>query len=81
MPNSLKEVQSFMNRERLAAFATVSPNNEPHIVPVFFTYDNGKVYIQTDRNSVKVRNLIRNINVAVVVYCGEEAVIIRGRGY
>jgi len=79
MPNSLKEVQRFMNRERLAAFATVSPNNEPHIVPVFFTYDDGKVYIQTDRNSVKVRNLIRNDNVAVMVYRGEEAVIIKGK--
>jgi len=67
-----------MNREQLATFATVDSNNEPHIVPVFFTYDDSKVYIQTDRNSVKVHNLIRNNNVAVAVYHGEEAVIIRG---
>ena len=79
MPKSLREVQSFMNREQLATFATVDSNNEPHIVPVFFTHDDGKVYIQTDRNSMKVHNLIRNNNVAVAVYCGEEAVIIRGK--
>ena len=78
MPKNLKEVRTFMTLERLAAFATVSTNNEPHIVPVFFTYDDSKVYIQTDRNSVKVHNLIRNNNVAVAVYHGEEAVIIRG---
>jgi nitroimidazol reductase NimA-like FMN-containing flavoprotein (pyridoxamine 5'-phosphate oxidase superfamily) len=83
MPKSLTEVQSFMDRGRLASFATVGPDNEPHVVPVFFTYDDGRVYIQTDRSTVKVRNLIRNSNVAVAVYnfpYGEEAVIIRGKG-
>ena len=80
MPKSPREVQSFMEQEQLASFATVSFNNVPHIVPVFFTYDNGKVYVQTDRSSVKVRNLTRNNNVVVAVYRGEEAVIIRGRG-
>jgi len=69
-----------MNQERLASFATVGSKNEPHIVPVFFTYDDGKAYIQTDRNLVKVRNLAINDNVALAVYRGEEAVIIRGRG-
>ena len=79
MPKSLGEVQSFMNRERLAAFATISSNSMPHVVPVFFTYNDGKVYIQTDRNSVKVRNLIRNNNVTVAIYRREEAVILRGK--
>mgnify|MGYP001030022085 CR=1 FL=1 len=70
MPHALKEVESFMNRERLASFVTVNPNNEPHVVPVFFTYEGGKVYVQTDRNSVKVRNLLGNCNVAIAVYSG-----------
>jgi len=69
-----------MNRERIASFVTVRSKNEPHVVPVFFTYNDGKVYIQTDRKSVKVRNLSRNNSVAVAVYRGEEAVIIRGKG-
>jgi len=80
MLKSLEDVQRFMNRERLASFATVGRNGEPRIVPVFFTYDVGRVYIQTDRDSVKVRNLSRDNRVAVAVYRGEEAVIIRGTG-
>lgn len=80
MPKSLREVQSFMARERLASFATVTPTNEPHVVPVFFTYEKGKVYVQTDMDSVKVRNLSRNNNVSVAVYSREEAVIMRGKG-
>jgi nitroimidazol reductase NimA-like FMN-containing flavoprotein (pyridoxamine 5'-phosphate oxidase superfamily) len=79
MPRNKGEVQGFMSHERLVSFATVDLRSKPHIVPVFFTYDHGKVYIQTDRNSVKVRNLMRNSNVAVAVHSGEEAVIIRGK--
>jgi len=58
MPKTLSEVQDFMNREQLASFATVDSENKPHVVPVFFTYENRKVYVQTDRKSVKVRNLL-----------------------
>lgn len=76
----MEEVRAFMERERLASFATVDAGCRPHVVPVFFTYEGGRVYVQTDRSSVKVRNLLGNDNVAVAVYRGEEAVIIRGDG-
>jgi len=79
MPRNLSEVSYFMNRERLASFVTVDARNRPHVVPVFFTYEEGRVYVQTDRNSVKVKNLRENDNVALAVYSGEEAVIIRGK--
>ena len=79
MPRSLSDVKGFMDRERLASFVSVGVNNEPHVVLVFFTYENGKVYVQSDRGSVKVRNVLRNGNVAVAVYSGEEAVIVRGK--
>jgi len=80
MPKNMIEVQRFMDTESLASFATVGSHSEPHVVPVFFTYENGKVYIQTDRKSVKVTNLLRNNKVAVAVYRGEEAVILNGKG-
>jgi PPOX class probable F420-dependent enzyme len=67
-----------MDKQRLAALATISSRGEPHVVPVFFTYSEGKVYIHTDRSSAKVRNLLSNPNVAVAVYDGDEAVVIRG---
>jgi len=79
MPKKQGEVQNFMDREKLASFSTVGLHNEPHVVPMFFTYENGKVYLQTGRDSVKVRNLMRNDNVAIAVYCGEEAVVIGGK--
>ena len=80
MPKNTSEVQRFMEKESLASFATVSPDGDPHVVPVFFTYENGKVYIQTGRQSLKVRNLLSNNKAALAVYSREEAVILRGQG-
>ena len=80
MLKNMADAKCFMQQERLASFATVDADNKPHVVPVFFTYDNSKVYIQAYRKSLKVRNAKRNPNVAVAVYRGEEAVIIRGKG-
>jgi nitroimidazol reductase NimA-like FMN-containing flavoprotein (pyridoxamine 5'-phosphate oxidase superfamily) len=79
MPKTSEGVQNFMGRERLASFVTVAFNNKPHIVPVFFTYEDGRVFVQTDRTSAKVRNLMQNSNVAVAVYRDEEAVVINGK--
>jgi len=80
MPKTVSEARSFMERQRLASLATVDSRGRAHVVPVFFTYRDSKVYVQADRDSVKVRNLLRNRNVAVAVYSGEEAVILRGTG-
>ena len=79
MPKNLQQVKSFMDKQWLASFATVDRKNAPHVVPVFFTYDDGKVYVQTGRKSVKVRNVSKNSNASVAVYSREEAVIVRGK--
>lgn len=81
MPDSQEKVTDFMNHHYVAAFCTVNRKNQPHVVPVFFTYEPGKVYIHTDRDSVKVRHINTNDKVALTVYSGEfgsEAVAIRG---
>jgi nitroimidazol reductase NimA-like FMN-containing flavoprotein (pyridoxamine 5'-phosphate oxidase superfamily) len=78
MPATKRQMQAFMKRQRLATFCTVGPGSTPHAVPVWFSYSGGAVYVQTDRNSVKVRNLLRNPRVCIAVYDGDEAVIITG---
>jgi nitroimidazol reductase NimA-like FMN-containing flavoprotein (pyridoxamine 5'-phosphate oxidase superfamily) len=82
MPKALAEVQGFMDNEWLACFATVDAHNRPHAVPVWFTYEDGKVHVQTCRKSIKVRNVLKNPYVAVTVYNYlEEAVVIKGRAH
>jgi len=80
MLKNMADVASFMEREWLASFVTVDAEGKPHVVPVWFTYKDGRVHVQTDRKSLKVRNMKSNHHVAVAVNRGEEAVIIRGRG-
>jgi len=80
MLKSLDDVADFMKRRRIASFATVDTKGKPHVVPVWYTYHDGKVFVQTDRNSAKVRNIEKNKNAAVAVYNAEEAVIIKGEG-
>jgi len=46
--------------------ATTKPSGSPHIVPVFSIFFDGKVYFETDRNSVKVKNILKNNNVVAV---------------
>ena len=82
MPRSIAQVAGFMQKQQVASFCTVDIHNRPHVVPVFFTYENNKVFIHTDRKSQKVHNLLKNPHVALTVYSGghgEEAVIIRGK--
>lgn len=79
MPATESQIKAFMNRQRLATFCTVGARRTPHAVPVWFTYSEGAVYVQTDRSSVKVRNLLRNPRACVAVYAGDEAVIMTGR--
>ena len=78
MLKTIVQVAPFMEREWSAAFATVSTRGEPHVVRVFFTYRDGKVYVQTDRTSAMVRHLLRNPKVTIAVYRGVEAVILLG---
>ena len=80
LPKSLADVEGFLDNEWVACLATVDARSRPHVVPVWFTYDQGEVYVQTDRKSVKVKNLSLNPYVAVAMYnYRDEAVVIRGK--
>jgi PPOX class probable F420-dependent enzyme len=80
VPKALSEVPAFLDKEWIAAIATVDRRGEPHAVPVWFTFDDGKLHVHTDRNSVKIRNIQHNPHVSMAVYnAHDEAVIIRGR--
>lgn len=81
MPKTIAEVSNFLNNQWIATLATVDKQCKPHAVPVWFTFDEGKVHVQSDRKSVKVRNIQFNQNVAVAVYVRDEAVILEGTTY
>jgi len=58
---------------------TVKPSGSPHVVPVIALYFDGKFYFSTDKDSVKVKNILNNSNVAAVTTDGYRAMIIEGK--
>lgn len=80
LPKNIADVPAFLNMQWIATFVTVDGRGKPHAVPVWFTFDDGKFHVQTDRSSVKVRNVHSNPYVAIAVYdMRDEAVCVRGR--
>jgi hypothetical protein len=63
--------------------ATVRPNHTPqiapHLVPIWFVWVDGRIYLCTGADSVKVRNLLANPNVALALEDGSQPIVIEGR--
>jgi PPOX class probable F420-dependent enzyme len=68
------EVEAFINSQRLARLATVDEQGRPHIVPICFAHDDGRIYSVLDskpkrvpvRELRRVRNLLANPNVQLL---------------
>jgi nitroimidazol reductase NimA-like FMN-containing flavoprotein (pyridoxamine 5'-phosphate oxidase superfamily) len=76
----LHKETKYLSNQFIGRLAT-SRNNKPHVVPVRYAFQYGKIYINTAKNSRKVRNILENNNVAFVVddYC-DDGRIKRARG-
>ncbi|MFV9505161.1 MAG: pyridoxamine 5'-phosphate oxidase family protein [Oscillochloridaceae bacterium umkhey_bin13] len=69
--------------ERLATepivwFATVRPTGQPHLVPLWFVWLDGTIYVCVSGTSVKVRNLVANPAVALALESGSAPVVVEG---
>ena len=75
------KIMNFLNRKLILRLGTLDSYNQPNIHPVWFLCQNNKLYIETNRNSYKVKNIISNnivyfcIDVDTIPYIG-----IRGKG-
>ncbi len=78
MPRTQEQIQKRLAKERNIWLATVRPNHAPHLIPIWFVAHDEKIYICTDPNSVKARNLTKNDRVAVALEDGSHPVIFEG---
>jgi nitroimidazol reductase NimA-like FMN-containing flavoprotein (pyridoxamine 5'-phosphate oxidase superfamily) len=62
-----KDLAEIVAMERVSRVATVGRGGQPHVVPVCHVADNGRIYFATGRDSLKVRHLRANPNLAVIV--------------
>jgi predicted pyridoxine 5'-phosphate oxidase superfamily flavin-nucleotide-binding protein len=62
-----KEIKKFLSLPLIAKLATVNPDGSPQISPVWFQHDRGAITIATYKEAVKIRNIKRNSNIAVLI--------------
>ena len=66
-PMAKEEVSAFLARPLIARLATVRANGTPQIVPMWFLYEDGVMYMSTRTYAAKVKHFKKNPHVAVVV--------------
>jgi PPOX class probable F420-dependent enzyme len=77
------QIDSFLARPLLGRFATVSPNGQPHVVPVWYMWEEGAAWISSYESTRKIERLRNNPKCALVVDAeeaieGVSAVILEG---
>jgi F420H(2)-dependent biliverdin reductase len=60
-------------------FCSVRPGGRPHLAPIWFVWHNSKLFISTEPDSVKSRNVQRNPNVVLALEDGAHPVICEGK--
>jgi F420H(2)-dependent biliverdin reductase len=72
------ESHSKLINEKNIWIASVRADGRPHLVPVWFTWHSGKIYLSIDPKSVKSRNVSLNPNVVLALEDGSHPVICEG---
>lgn len=66
------ELEGFLRTQRTARVATVNEKGEPHVVPMWFVWNDGKFYMNTLRRSRRTKDLDRGSPASVVIDAGYE---------
>lgn len=58
---------TYVGLEKIGHFTTIGPDGAPHTTPVFYVLMDGEIYLGTQRNRKKFRNLQRNPKVCFTI--------------
>ncbi len=77
-----EEIGSFLSEPRIGHLVTVRAAGTPHVAPVWFLWDDDRVWVIADTAAVKIRNIRKNPAVALSVATPERPfayVIVEGQ--
>ncbi|MCB1257071.1 MAG: PPOX class F420-dependent oxidoreductase [Microthrixaceae bacterium] len=72
------EVREFIDQQRSATVATVSPDGVPHLVAMWYAVVDGEIWFETKAKSQKALNIKRNPTVSFLVEDGHTYDTLRG---
>jgi general stress protein 26 len=74
-------MEARLGREMTIWLATVRHDGRPHLVPVWFIWLEGKIYIATGSDTQKYNNMYHNQNVALSLPDTDSVIIIEGEAH
>ncbi|MEM1250557.1 MAG: PPOX class F420-dependent oxidoreductase [Acidobacteriota bacterium] len=72
------EIEEFLGTEKTLMVATNGKDGVPHLVPMWFAYDDGAVVFHTFTKSQKIKNLERDPRLSVLAESGDSYDQLRG---
>jgi PPOX class probable F420-dependent enzyme len=72
------ELDAFLHEERTVICATIGPDGEPHLMPLWYVVRDHELWVWTYAASQKVRNLERDARATLAVEAGEHYDELRG---
>jgi len=71
-------VRRLLSEVKVANLATSNPEGAPHLVPISFIHNDGKLYFTSRMHSTKCKNILQNNRVALSIIGAETVVLIQG---
>ncbi len=62
--------EKFLRSQKILRLATINSSGDPHIVPVWYMYANGKFYVGTNTKTRKAKNIKKNSKISFCVDTG-----------
>lgn len=63
-------MNKFLKSQKILRLSTIDGSGNPHIVPVWYMYQNKRIYIGTNLETQKAKNIMKNSKVAFCVDIG-----------
>ena len=73
-----EELEAFLRTQRTARVATTGPGGSPHVVPLWFIWHEGTLFLNSTLGNPTVGNMLRSGRAAAVIDDGEEYEVLRG---
>ena len=75
------EAQSKLKTEKNIWIASVRADGRPHLVPIWFVWEDNKIYLSIDPKSVKAHKIAKNPHIALALEEGTHPVICEGQAF
>lgn len=79
MPTLTPKAEEFLKGKNFGKMATIRKDGSPHLTPIWYMVDEGKLIVNTTTERVKYRNITRDPRVSFLVDNGYTYVIVEGR--